>query len=37
MNDNLQQYKHDLEYELHNILAFWQKNTIDKENGVVGN
>lgn len=33
MKDQLQQYKHDLENELQNILAFWQKNTIDKKNG----
>ncbi len=33
MKDHLQQYKHDLENELRSILAFWQKNTIDEENG----
>lgn len=33
MENLLQQYKEDLENELNNILAFWQKNTIDKLNG----
>lgn len=33
MENLLQQYKEDLEKELHSILDFWQKNTIDKEHG----
>jgi mannobiose 2-epimerase len=33
MNYNLQKYKHELEVELNNILAFWQNKAIDKENG----
>ncbi|MEO5996671.1 MAG: AGE family epimerase/isomerase [Chitinophagaceae bacterium] len=33
MKGNLQQYKHELENELDNILDFWQSNAIDKENG----
>ena len=33
MRDQLQEYKLDLENELQDILAFWQKNTIDIENG----
>lgn len=33
MENLLQQYKEDLENELRTILDFWQKNTIDEENG----
>ncbi|MEO6836842.1 MAG: AGE family epimerase/isomerase, partial [Ginsengibacter sp.] len=33
MGDQLQQYEHDLENELQDILVFWKKNTIDNENG----
>lgn len=33
MENQLQQYKEDLENELHNILNFWQKRTIDEVNG----
>ncbi len=33
MENLLQQYKEDLENELHSILDFWQKNTFDKVNG----
>jgi len=33
MKNLLQQYKEDLQNELHSILDFWQKNTIDKLNG----
>jgi mannobiose 2-epimerase len=29
----LQQYKKELQHELASILTFWEKNTIDKENG----
>ncbi len=33
MNDLLQQYKEELENELKEILEFWQKKTIDSNNG----
>jgi len=33
MQDLLEQYKNDLENELHRILDFWQENTIDEVNG----
>src|SRR5665213_2825022 len=33
MNNLLQQYREELENELHSILDYWQKNTIDKKNG----
>ncbi|HUZ59092.1 MAG TPA: AGE family epimerase/isomerase [Hanamia sp.] len=33
MREQLQEYKQDLENELQDILSFWQKNTVDRENG----
>ncbi|HEY5391892.1 MAG TPA: AGE family epimerase/isomerase, partial [Hanamia sp.] len=33
MTNLLQQYREELESELHSILDYWQKNTIDKKNG----